>query len=377
MKAITLNTIRKTYTQNKDNPVVLDSIDLAVSPGEFFFLLGPSGCGKTTLLKIIAGLIEPDSGTVVLGDRDVTAVPIERRNCALVFQNYALWPHMTVQQNVEFGPKMQGKDKETRLKLAVKQLELVQMASYLHRKPNQLSGGQQQRVALHRKPNQLSGGQQQRVALARALAAAPDCLLLDEPLSNLDAKLRSQMRIELRKLIKASGATAVYVTHDQKEALAMADRIAVMHGGRIVQIATPTDMYNKPANRFVADFVGEANFVDGRVLQISPNIRVETPIGVLTSCRQTPVTVGQNVTCCVRPEKVNLEWTRATASSTSSRIPAKVAYVCNLGEICQYQMALPNGHSWLAVALAVSDMVEGDRQCHLGLRSEDVIILTH
>jgi iron(III) transport system ATP-binding protein len=358
MKAITLKSIRKTYPQNKDNPVVLDSVDLAIAPGEFFFLLGPSGCGKTTLLKIIAGLIEPDSGTVLLGDRDVTAVPIERRNCALVFQNYALWPHMTVGQNVEFGPKMQGKGKDERAKMATKQLDLVQMASYLDRKPTQLSGGQQQRVAL-----------------ARALAANPDCLLLDEPLSNLDAKLRSQMRIELRKLIKSSGATAVYVTHDQKEALAMADRIAVMHGGHIVQIASPAEIYNKPVSRFVADFVGEANFIDGRVLQASPSIKIETAVGVLTSGRRTPVVVGQSVTCCVRPEKINLEWTKATASSTSSRIPAQVAYVCNLGEVCQYQMVLPNGQPWLAVALSVSDMVEGDRQCHLGIRSEDVIVL--
>jgi iron(III) transport system ATP-binding protein len=358
MKSITLERIRKTYLQNKDNPVVLDGVDLTVAPGEFFFLLGPSGCGKTTLLKIIAGLIEPDGGKVLLGERDVTSAPIDKRNCALVFQNYALWPHMTVQKNVEFGPKMQGKNEASRRQIALKKLEMVQMELYADRKPNQLSGGQQQRVAL-----------------ARALAADPDCLLLDEPLSNLDAKLRSQMRIELRKLVKASGTTAIYVTHDQKEALAMADRIAVMHGGHIVQIGSPVEVYNSPVNRFVADFVGEANFVDGRVLKTHPNITVETPVGILTSSRRIPVIDGQTVTCCVRPEKINLEWTSATASGASSRIPAKVAYACNLGEICQYQLALQGGNSWLAIVLSVSDMLEGNRQCHLSIRSEDVIIL--
>jgi iron(III) transport system ATP-binding protein len=374
-----LQKIKKTYSQNKKTVTVLNDVDLSVSLGEFFFLLGPSGCGKTTLLKIIAGMIEPDSGTVLLGDREVTHAPMEKRNCALVFQNYALWPHMTVQQNVEFGPKMQRKDATLCRKIATKQLELVQMSAYCNRKSNQLSGGQQQRVAL-----------------ARALAAAPDCLLLDEPLSNLDAKLRIQMRTELRKLIKRSGATAIYVTHDQKEALAMADRIAIMHEGRIVQIGSPDEIYDRPINRFVADFVGEANFITGTVVETSPLIDVQTPIGILRSNSTASVIRGQQVICCVRPEKIRLFESISRKVETepflpnficqdmnqiafgldsASVIPITIDYAYNLGEIRQHLLILPDQTLWKQTILSYKPLAIRKRQYLMSIEPHNITIL--
>jgi len=379
MKSITLRQIKKAYLQQKKIVHVLNNVELSVSAGEFFFLLGPSGCGKTTLLKIIAGMIEPDSGTVLLGDRDVTHASIENRNCALVFQNYALWPHMTVQQNVEFGPRMQRKNPMSCREIAGKQLEVVHMESYANRKSNQLSGGQQQRVAL-----------------ARALAASPDCLLLDEPLSNLDAKLRIQMRTELRKLIKRSGATAVYVTHDQKEALAMADRIAIMQDGNIVQIGTPSDIYDKPINRFVADFVGEANFITGTVTGTSPLIDVQTPIGILRSNSTVSVTRGQHVICCVRPEKIRLfeSVTRKVTAEpffpnfieddmnridsgheSASVIPITVDYAYNLGEIRQHLLILPDQTLWKQTILSYKPMAIRKRQYLMSIEPQNITIL--
>jgi len=222
---IKLQNLARSFGSGHSAVRAVDDVSLTIPAGEFFFLLGPSGCGKTTLLRMIAGLIEPTDGRVLFGDRDLTFVPMEQRNVAMVFQNYALWPHMTVQDNVEFGPKMQGKARPVRQEIAAAKLGLVQMEAYGPRKPNQLSGGQQQRVAL-----------------ARALAAQSSCLLLDEPLSNLDARLRQHMRVELRQLVKSTGVTAIYVTHDQAEALSMADRIAVMNAGRVVQVGTPQEL---------------------------------------------------------------------------------------------------------------------------------------
>ena len=224
--------------------VALDRVDLEIRPGELFFLLGPSGCGKTTLLRHVAGFYVPDEGKVLIGGEDVTAVPPHRRDTGMVFQSYALWPHMTIAENVAFGLQMRKVPKAEaaeRVRAALAAVKMEDKAS--------------------RKPNQLSGGQQQRVALARALVVQPRCLLLDEPLSNLDAKLRLEMRLEIRRICKEAGLTAVYVTHDQKEALSIADRLAVMQAGRVEQVGSPLEVYRRPKNRFVASFIGETNFL--------------------------------------------------------------------------------------------------------------------
>ena len=222
----------------------LDRVDLEIRPGELFFLLGPSGCGKTTLLRHVAGFCEPDEGSILVGGEDVTHVPPHKRDTGMVFQSYALWPHMTLAENVAFGLRMRGVGKAETTERVRRALAAVKMED-----------------KADRKPNQLSGGQQQRVALARALVVQPRCLLLDEPLSNLDAKLRLEMRLEIRRICKEAGLTAVYVTHDQKEALSIADRLAVMRAGRLEQVGAPLEVYRRPKNRFVASFIGETNFL--------------------------------------------------------------------------------------------------------------------
>jgi iron(III) transport system ATP-binding protein len=333
MTDILLDKISKVYGSGASAVRAVDDVTLRIETGEFFFLLGPSGCGKTTLLRIIAGLVEPTGGRLLFGGRDVTGLSVEDRDTAMVFQNYALWPHMTVAANVEYGPKMRGKSAAQRRQLAVENLTRVEMADFLRRRPNQLSGGQQQRVAL-----------------ARALAAQPACLLLDEPLSNLDARLRLHMRGQLRQLVKAAGATAVYVTHDQKEALSMADRIAVMNGGKIVQVGTPEQVYNQPTSRFVADFVGEANFIAGTVRGEGAQRRVETAVGNFPAT-SVPLPSSAAALCCIRPERIAIS-TSAAAGQGLIAIPATVASSTYLGEIRQYLCRLGNGDTWRISALA-------------------------
>ena len=268
---------------------VVNGVTLDIAVGELFFLLGPSGCGKTTLLRTIAGFYLPDAGVLNFGDRDVTTVPPNQRNTSMVFQNYALWPHMTVAGNVAYGldvRKVPGPEKTRRVAEA---LAAVRMGEFADR-PATL----------------LSGGQQQRVALARALVVNPDVLLLDEPLSNLDAKLRLEMREEIRRLHKETGLTTIYVTHDQAEALSLADRVALMNLGRIEQVGTPRELYRSPANEFVRDFLGAANFVEGHVTKIeSGRVSVRTPHGDIVCALADPkIAAGQTVTCVVRPHDV-------------------------------------------------------------------------
>jgi iron(III) transport system ATP-binding protein len=227
---------------------VLEDVSLDVAQGEFFAFLGPSGSGKTTLLRLIAGFGTPASGRILIGGRDVTALPPWSRNVGMVFQSYALWPHMTVAKNVAFGLERRKLPRKEIARRVAAALELVELSPFADRRPAQLSGGQQQRVAL-----------------ARTIVIEPEVLLLDEPLSNLDAKLRVEMRSELKTLQRKLGITAVYVTHDQEEANAVADRIAVLDGGRIQQIGTPAELYDHPANRFVATFLGTANLIDGEI----------------------------------------------------------------------------------------------------------------
>jgi iron(III) transport system ATP-binding protein len=240
---------------------VLRDISLAVAPGEFFALLGPSGSGKSTLLRLIAGFNRQQSGTVLIGERDVGAVPPWKRNVGMVFQNYALWPHMTVERNVAFGLEERRRPREEIRARVAAALELVGLAGLGSRRPGQLSGGQQQRVAL-----------------ARTLAIEPQVLLLDEPLSNLDAKLRVQMRRELRRLHEKLGITTIFVTHDQEEALTMCDRIAVMEDGVVQQVGTPNELFDHPANRFVAQFVGSVNLFEGEIRRDRARLVFASPV---------------------------------------------------------------------------------------------------
>ena len=271
--------------------VAVDDVSLTVEPGELFFLLGPSGCGKTTLLRIVAGFYEADAGRVFFGDRDVTGLPPHRRRCGMVFQNYALWPHMTVLENVAFGLAVRGVGRAERRRRAMDVLGVVQMDAYARRKPTQLSGGQQQRVAL-----------------ARALAIEPDFLLLDEPLSNLDAKLRLQMRTEIRRTQQAHRVTSVYVTHDQDEALAMADRLAVIRDGRVEALGEPRDLYLDPPTAWVAGFLGATNLLDGEVRgRDGPAAQVAAPFGDLRVDRAPAgLEAGAAVTMSIRPESLQL-----------------------------------------------------------------------
>jgi len=275
----------------------LREVDVLIGSHEFFTLLGPSGCGKTTLLRLIGGFEMPSSGAILIDGKDVAALPPQKRPVNTVFQNYALFPHMTVAENVAFGLEMCNwapADIETRVKVT---LEMVRLTSFANRKPNQMSGGQQQRVAL-----------------ARALAPKPSVLLLDEPLSALDLKLRKEMQAELKRLQRETGITFVLVTHDQEEALAMSDRIAVMRDGKILQIGSPADIYDNPNCRFVADFIGEANLIPGEVLGRS---------GALT--------------VAVRPERVSLA---APGDVSDFRSSGTVAAVTFLGLDTLYEVTL-------------------------------------
>jgi putative spermidine/putrescine transport system ATP-binding protein len=263
--------------------VALDDLDLTVQPGELIALLGPSGCGKTTTLRLLAGLEDADAGSISVGGKDITRLPASKRDMGMVFQAYSLFPHMTVKQNVGFGLRLRGVSATERDRRALQMLELVELSSQADRYPSQISGGQQQRVAL-----------------ARALAIEPQVLLLDEPLSALDAKVRAQLRDQIRRIQLEIGITTLFVTHDQEEALAIADRVGVMRAGRLEQLAPPTDVYSRPATPFVAEFVGLSNRLAGTVTGSSVTVRGhDLPL-------VDPSTPAGPVTAIVRPEAVTL-----------------------------------------------------------------------
>jgi len=278
----------------------VDNANVAIQPGEFFSFLGPSGCGKTTILRMISGFIEPTHGAIKIGGRDMRGQRPNQRPTALIFQNLALFPLMPIWENISFGLEVRGVDRATRRKKADELLELVDLAG-----------------AGDKMVSQLSGGQKQRVAIARALAVEPSVMLLDEPLSALDLKLRQHMRAELRAIQKRTGVTFIYITHDQGEALAMSDRVGVMSQGRIQQIAGPRDIYNAPINGFVAGFVGENNIFDGTVGAAASGMAgFDTAYGTLRG-RVAPDAMGQNLRLYVRPEHTVLTATKAAENSVS------------------------------------------------------------
>ena len=311
--------LSKRFGHGKGTVTALHEVSFSIAEGEFFTLLGPSGCGKTTLLRLIAGFSSPSNGALVLDGKDIAQMPPNRRPVNTVFQNYALFPHMTVAENVAFALEALGRPRSEIDPAVDTMLKLVQLS---HLK--------------HRKSVELSGGQQQRVALARALVAKPRILLLDEPLSALDMKLRKEMQTELKRLQRETGLTFIFVTHDQEEALTMSDRIAVMSGGRVQQIASPVELYKNPANRFVASFIGESNFLTAQgaagVVQIGAGkiAMPGAPDGVLTlMIRPEHVTLGDD-----RPDALNLTGT--------------VTQVVFLGTDSHVHLALPDGSPLVA-----------------------------
>ena len=293
----------------------VDDVSFTVEDGEFFFLLGPSGCGKTTLLRTIAGFLSPDEGSIHLGDRDLTVTPPHRRDTAMVFQNYALWPHMTVNANVRYGLEVRRLKRREIAERVREVLEMVRMPDLGDRRPAQLSGGQQQRVAL-----------------ARALAVRPSLLLLDEPLSNLDARLRMDMRNELRRIHALTGVTAIYVTHDQKEALSMAQRMAVMEDGKVVQIGTPTEIYRRPETSFVARFMGRTNLIEGRITgqKRGGHVIVDTALGEFAVEPGAALQSG-SVMLSIRPESLT-----AADADAVNRITGVVGEATYLGETQEF-----------------------------------------
>lgn len=339
--------------------LALDSVTLSIEPGEIFFLLGPSGCGKTTLLRCLAGFHFPDSGTIRFGADDVTRLPAHRRHTGMVFQNYALWPHKTVAENVAFGLEERGATRESIRTGVAEALESVRMEGYGTR-------------AIH----QLSGGQQQRVALARALVVRPRCLLLDEPLSNLDAKLRLEMRTEIRRICKETGLTAIYVTHDQKEALSVADRLAVLNEGRVCQVGAPGEVYRRPKSRFVADFIGETNFLDAEVIALGEGtLLAETGSGHRFEAVGADFRLGDKVTLSIRPEAWRLVKLTdgAPQGDGVNAVSCQIGEVTYLGEMAQYRVTAG------AIGLKIYEMnprvVTTEGACYASVAAEDVVVL--
>ncbi len=315
---LTLEHLTKTFPARARERAVtaVDDVSLAIAQGEFVTLLGPSGCGKTTTLRLIAGFESPTGGYIVLDGRSLDDVSPNRRDMAMVFQSYAIFPHLNVLENIAYGLKIK---KLSAAEIRRKITEVLHLTA--------LTGLE------HRAPHQLSGGQQQRVALARALVMEPKVLLFDEPLSNLDAKLREQMRAEIRRIQQTLGITSVYVTHDQAEAMTLSDRIVVMHQGRIVQIGTAHEVYRRPANAFVADFIGKANFVSAHVLGVSPGRLDLDVLGrPLSLCApDRALRVGERVTLLARPEAVLLD-------GSGDGYPGRVCRTAYLGPIVEYDV---------------------------------------
>ncbi len=349
MTAVRLEQISKRFGQT----IALDDVNLAIAAGELFFLLGPSGCGKSTLLRLIAGLYEPTAGRICFNDRDVTLLPTQDRNAVMCFQSYALWPHLTVRENIRFG-------------LAVRHLSTSDQA----RRIQEVLALVQLQDLADRKPNQLSGGQQQRVALARALAVRPDLLLLDEPLSNLDAKLRLEMRSEIRRICKSGGFTTIYVTHDQKEALSIADRIAILKDGRLIQVGSPADLYHAPRTGFVADFIGQTNLIEGTVISRSGRaLRIRTAAGEFNAIGAGEV--SDLVTISIRPEQMQIV-KDGSPIGWRNRIVGRMIATTFLGEASEHVLAV---NAQRVRVIAAPPMFNAPETLSVEFDPEDVVVL--
>ncbi len=336
MSYVTLDSVSKTYGSFR----AVSNLKVQVEDGEFFSLLGPSGCGKTTTLRMIAGFVPPTSGEVILSGEDVTRLPPEKRNVGIVFQNYAIFPHMTVAQNVGYGLKLRRMDKKLIAEQVERALQQVSMEGLANRMPSQLSGGQLQRVAL-----------------ARVIILEPKLLLLDEPLSALDKKLREEMRIWLKNLQHELGLTTIYVTHDQDEALFLSDRIAVMREGVIEQIGTPNEIYDSPATRFVADFIGDANIFPARVISRDGSVvHVETNVGVKVACETSharPLSLKQGaIHLMIRPEKIRVG---TQAENADNRIKARVVAMNYLGSKNRILLEIESGEKIFSDVLNIGE----------------------
>jgi len=337
MSRVSVRNIRKVY----GGVTALNNVGFEVGDGQFVSLLGPSGCGKTTTLRVIAGLVEPDSGRIEVDGRDIVNDPPERRNMGVVFQSYALFPHKTILENVAFGLKMRKTPAADIPRLAQAALEMVRLPS-----------------VGDRYPRQISGGQQQRVAIARAIATRPSVLLLDEPLSNLDLKLRMQMRVELKELQRQVGITTVFVTHDQEEGLMLSDRVVVMSEGRVAQVGTPDEIYETPASSFVADFIGEASVFEGQITHSGPEGCVmRTAAGTLLHgvLRTGAGPGGASARLIVRPEKVRI----GSAAQGENRFQATVEHLAYAGASTRVVLRL-NAQERLIANSVKPDFAIGD-----------------
>ena len=342
----------------------VDNVDLEIERGEFFSMLGPSGCGKTTLLRMLAGLETPTKGEIFIDEQPMSAIPAHRRPVNMVFQNYAIFPHLNVRGNIAFGLRKSGFSKAEINAKVGEMLDLIKLPGYEERSATQLSGGERQRIAL-----------------ARALIKRPKVLLLDEPLGALDKKLREQMQLELRDLQKSVGITFVFVTHDQEEALTMSDRIAVMARGEVLQVASPTGLYERPESRFVADFIGNMNFFEGRV-QSSENGAATIdagPLGKIEAATDGEATsAGADVLVAIRPEKLKLHFD-APGEGTNT-VEGRMGPAAYLGDRSHFHVLLPGRDQPVAVAVQnMESSVEGfaspDQPVWLSFSRESVVLL--